>query len=154
MVFDVAISVHQNIQARDIEVGRNIGNWLLRYLDRIKPSAQIRGPPSGKTYSNTNSSTTIASQAKKTSYWKSPGSIETYKSEDSGRLKFTSSRLTWSRRFPAISMMMRSAKPAGNMTQYRHFTSFYGLDGPRSDYTGERYNGIIRKDIMLWMRSK
>ncbi|KAK9218498.1 hypothetical protein WN943_007140 [Citrus x changshan-huyou] len=43
--FDVALKFHRNIQERDIEVGRNIGNWILRWLDRMKPSAQIRGPP-------------------------------------------------------------------------------------------------------------
>ncbi|KAI4364761.1 hypothetical protein MLD38_020814 [Melastoma candidum] len=153
MVFDVAISVHQNIQARDIEVGRNIGNWILRYLDQMKPSARIRGPPSAKSHGNINSSMTTSNQAKKPSYWKSPGSIETYKNEDSGRRMFTSSRLMWSRRFPTISMMMRSAKPAGNMTQYRHVTSTRGLEGPSSGYPGERYGGVIRKDIMQWMQN-
>ncbi|KAA8525848.1 hypothetical protein F0562_007703 [Nyssa sinensis] len=41
-VFDVALKVHQNIQERDLEVGRNLGNWILRWLDKMKPSAQIR----------------------------------------------------------------------------------------------------------------
>ncbi|ERN15519.1 hypothetical protein AMTRI_Chr03g145510 [Amborella trichopoda] len=41
-VFDVALSVHKKIQQRDIEVGRNLGNSILRWLDRMKPSAQIR----------------------------------------------------------------------------------------------------------------
>ncbi|KAG7955869.1 hypothetical protein I3843_11G096400 [Carya illinoinensis] len=47
-VFNVAVKVHHNIQERDIEVGRNVGNWILRWLDRMKPSAQIRGPCPGE----------------------------------------------------------------------------------------------------------
>ncbi|TVU33557.1 hypothetical protein EJB05_25382 [Eragrostis curvula] len=50
-VFNVAVSVHKNIQQRDLEVGRNLGNAILRWLDRMKPSAEIRprppGPPNG-----------------------------------------------------------------------------------------------------------
>ncbi|GLJ12296.1 hypothetical protein SUGI_0188220 [Cryptomeria japonica] len=44
-IFDVALTVHRKVQERDIEVGRNFGNWILRFLDRIKPSANIRGDP-------------------------------------------------------------------------------------------------------------
>ncbi|KAH9321388.1 hypothetical protein KI387_016027, partial [Taxus chinensis] len=51
-VFDIALSVHRNIQVRDIEMGRSVGNWILRWLDRIKPSAHIRGGPPSKLIAN------------------------------------------------------------------------------------------------------
>ncbi|KAJ6933167.1 hypothetical protein NC651_008552 [Populus alba x Populus x berolinensis] len=35
-VFDVALKVHLNIQHRDIEVGRHLGNRILRWLDRME----------------------------------------------------------------------------------------------------------------------
>nr|GFA61940.1 peptidase S8/S53 domain-containing protein [Tanacetum cinerariifolium] len=41
-IFDVALKVHREVQQRDIEVGRNLGNWILRWLDKMKPSANIR----------------------------------------------------------------------------------------------------------------
>ncbi|KAL6548060.1 hypothetical protein OROHE_009765 [Orobanche hederae] len=52
--FDVALRVHTTIQEKDIEVGRNLGNWILRWLDKIKPEAQIRGPPASGTNANAN----------------------------------------------------------------------------------------------------
>ncbi|XP_024402054.1 uncharacterized protein [Physcomitrium patens] len=42
-VFSVAVNVHKEVQRRDISVGRNIGNRILRFLDRMRPQAQIRG---------------------------------------------------------------------------------------------------------------
>jgi len=46
-VFSVALNVHKEVQRRDISVGRNIGNRILRFLDRLRPQANIRGaePP-------------------------------------------------------------------------------------------------------------
>lgn len=41
----MALNVHKEIQRRDISVGRNIGNRILRMLDRMRPQANIRGPP-------------------------------------------------------------------------------------------------------------
>ena len=42
-VFTVALNVHKEVQRRDISVGRNIGNRILRFLDRLRPQANIRG---------------------------------------------------------------------------------------------------------------
>ena len=61
-VFDVALKVHHNIQERDIEVGRNLGNWILRWLDRMKPSAQIRGPSPGNPPNGASSSLSMTKQ--------------------------------------------------------------------------------------------
>eukprot|EP00850_Spirogloea_muscicola_P023785 SM000388S14665 [mRNA] locus=s388:36563:39235:+ [translate_table: standard] len=41
-VFQLALGAIKGIQERDISLGRNIGNRVLRFLDRLKPSAQIR----------------------------------------------------------------------------------------------------------------
>lgn len=43
----MALNVHKEVQRRDISVGRNIGNRILRFLDRMRPQANIRGaePP-------------------------------------------------------------------------------------------------------------
>ncbi|KAL3694985.1 hypothetical protein R1sor_008636 [Riccia sorocarpa] len=43
IVFNMALHVYKEIQHRDITVGRNIGNWMLRWLDRARPQANIRG---------------------------------------------------------------------------------------------------------------
>lgn len=39
----MALNVHKEVQRRDISVGRNIGNRILRLLDRLRPQANIRG---------------------------------------------------------------------------------------------------------------
>lgn len=44
-VFDVALKVHKEIQNRDLSAGKSVGNFILRMLDRARPSAKIRGPP-------------------------------------------------------------------------------------------------------------
>lgn len=44
-VFDVALSVHKGIQSRDLSAGKSVGNFILRFLDRARPSAKIRGSP-------------------------------------------------------------------------------------------------------------
>ncbi|MCO5552044.1 hypothetical protein L7F22_005554 [Adiantum nelumboides] len=41
-VFDVALRVHKEIQSRDLSAGRSVGNFILRFLDRARPSAKIR----------------------------------------------------------------------------------------------------------------
>jgi hypothetical protein len=71
------VSVHKNIQQRDLEVGRNLGNTILRWLDRMKPSAEIRshppGPPNGSSERSRNlSSTSRSAGAQKTASKTSP----------------------------------------------------------------------------------
>nr|ADE77427.1 unknown [Picea sitchensis] len=63
-IFDIALSVHRNIQNRDIEMGRSIGNRILKWLDRIKPSANIRGGPSSKLPAHETRSSTKAVAAR------------------------------------------------------------------------------------------
>ncbi|EEF43507.1 uncharacterized protein LOC8278502 [Ricinus communis] len=146
--FDVALRVHQNIQQRDLEVGRNLGNWILRWLDRMKPSAQIRGtsplkPPS--------SNVKMTKQTSSSSQLKTPGSIQS-RNQDSGRHLFTGSRNTWSKPFPTIAMIMRPPRPAGTITQYRHLF-IRGPEMASTSYIGgaRGFEGVIRKDIMQYM---
>lgn len=151
-MFDVALKVHRNIQERDIEVGRNLGNRILRWLDRMKPSAQIRGsPPPGST-SNSGPSISMTKQMKSSGNQKSPGNFSTPKNGESDRHMF-SSRVMWSRPFPTIAVMMRPANRWGSLTQHRHM-SMSRHDLPMQEYVGGKWDGAIRKDIMQWMLQK
>ncbi|KAF5734309.1 hypothetical protein HS088_TW16G00757 [Tripterygium wilfordii] len=146
-VFDVAVRVHQNIQQRDIEVGRNLGNWILRWLDRMKPSAQIRGPVK---VIDGNRNVTMTKQATNPSQVKSNGGTQTSRNGNSDRHLFTSSANLLAKPFPAISMMIRRPRPAGNMTHFRHFST-WGPDMLKSNHGRQGLEGVFRKDIMQWM---
>ncbi|XP_052170123.1 uncharacterized protein LOC127786636 isoform X5 [Diospyros lotus] len=152
--FDVALKVHKNVQERDIEVGRSLGNRILRCLDRMKPSAQIRGPP---TSSSGNANANMTKQFTKSSGQKIPGGFQRYSSpvgnnREADRQLFSSSRGIWPKSFPTIAMMMRPADPAGTNTQYRRL-SFSSLEAFRSSSNNRNgaAEGVIRKDIMQWM---
>ncbi|KAK2991966.1 hypothetical protein RJ640_017797 [Escallonia rubra] len=148
-IFDIALRVHRNIQERDIEVGRSLGNWILRWLDRMKPAAQIRG---GKPPSSGNSSSSMTKKFDNSSHQKTPGGFQSSNGKsgdrDSERHLFYSSRNIWHKPFPTIPMMMRPSRPAGSNIQYRNlFTS--GPDAFNHGRFGS--SGVIRKDIMQWM---
>ncbi|EFJ16652.1 hypothetical protein SELMODRAFT_445160 [Selaginella moellendorffii] len=54
-IFDVALRVHRTVQQRDIDAGKSVGNRVLRFLDRLRPSANIRkhdAPENNATKSN------------------------------------------------------------------------------------------------------
>lgn len=151
-IFDLALKVHRNIQERDIEVGRNLGNWILRWLDKKRPQAQIRA---GHPQSSCNAKTTATKQLTNSSHQKIPGgfptSVPRTGERDSGRHLFSSTRNVWPKAFPAVAMIMRHAKPAGSNTQYRHFCiSSYGSFELQNRRLGAE--GLIRKDILQWMR--
>ncbi|XWS49525.1 hypothetical protein CRYUN_Cryun12cG0010500 [Craigia yunnanensis] len=151
-VFDVALKVHRNIQQRDIEVGRNLGNWILRWLDKMKPSAQIRTSSHQKPHHHAgNANMNIQKQVTNSSPLKTPRSILTPPNRESDRHLFSSSINMLPKSFPTIAMMMRPPRAAGNMTQYRHM-SINGPDTLRLNYA--RADGVIRKDIMQWMLHK
>ncbi|XVE65326.1 hypothetical protein DITRI_Ditri07aG0172100 [Diplodiscus trichospermus] len=151
-VFDVALKVHQNIQLRDIEVGRNLGNWILRWLDKIKPSAQIRASSHQKPHQHHgNASKNIPNQVTNSSTLKTPGSILTPRNHEADRHLFSSSTNMWPKPFPTIAMMMSPTRAAGNMTQYRNLS----INGPYTlRLNCARGEGVIRKDIMQWMLKK
>ncbi|XP_022717469.1 uncharacterized protein LOC111276022 [Durio zibethinus] len=151
-VFDVALKIHQNIQQRDLEVGQNLGNWILRWLDKMKPSAQIRVPTHQKPHHDAgNANLNIPKQVTNSSSLKTPRSIHTPRNSEADRHLFSSSTNMWRKSFPTIVMMMQPPRAAGNMTQYRHL-SINGSDTLRLNYA--RGEGVIRKDIMQWMLHK
>lgn len=142
-VFDVAIKVHRNIQDRDIEVGRNVGNFILRCLDRMKPSAQIRNR-SNLPSSGSSSKETMTKHATGTSNHKTPGHSGLFK-KDSDRHFFTSSKP-----FPSISRMMIPPNPAGTTIHGRNLST-YTPETFRQNYRVNWSGSVIRKDIMQWM---
>ncbi|XP_010245206.1 PREDICTED: uncharacterized protein LOC104588814 [Nelumbo nucifera] len=155
-VFDIALKVHRNIQERDIEVGRNVGNWILRWLDRMKPSANIRGdpppPPSG---GNGN----MTKHVTNTSSGRQPqGPVQRSSGENgnrgiNGRVSASSMNIIWRKSFPTLGTMMFPAKPVGTNVQYRHLF-FCGpeMQSQRLNCAkGSGFEGVIRKDILQWM---
>lgn len=145
-VFDVALKVQRNIQLRDIQVGRNLGNWILRWLDKVKPSAQIQASSHQKpNHLAGNAYMKIPKQVTSSPPLKMPQNTE------ADRHLFSSSTNMLPKSFPIIAMMMRRARAAGNLTQYRHL-SFSGPDTLGLNNT--RGGGVIRKDKMQWMLHK
>ncbi|CAI8588213.1 unnamed protein product [Vicia faba] len=144
-VFDVAIKVHRSIQERDIEVGRNVGNFILRCLDRIKPSARIRGPSHPSTNGG-NSKESTTKHTAGTSIHKLPSNSVPFK-KDSDRHLFTA--LT-PKPFPSISRMMIPPNPAGTSIHGRYLST-YTSEVFRQNYRVNWSGSVIRKDIMQWM---
>ncbi|RID45920.1 hypothetical protein BRARA_I02614 [Brassica rapa] len=140
-IFDVAVSVHKNIQHRDIEVGRNLGNWILRWLDRMKPAAQIRTRP------EPNSNVDKAKRLSESNTTQSPPK------RDSDRHLFSSLNHFQHRPFPTVSTMIQPpSRPNGITTQYRHYSAGAAASLiPPSYVRGSGFDGVIRKDILQWM---
>ncbi|KAL5551036.1 hypothetical protein UlMin_001212 [Ulmus minor] len=150
-VFDVVLKFHHKIQQRDIEAGRNLGNWILRWLDKMKPSAEIRGPSSQKSSISGGSSMNTMRQARNSSHLKTQGNNQTSRNQESDRHLFTSYTNVWTRPFPRVATMMRPPNSSGSMTQYRHLS----ISGPTlliPNNTRTRFEGVFREDIMWWMQ--
>ena len=145
-IFDVAVKVHRNIQERDIEVGKNVGNFILRCLDRMKPSAEIRGP-SNPPISSGSTKESMTKHATGTSKHKPPSHSGLFK-KDSDRHFFTS---TTPKPFPTISRMMRPSNPAGTNIHGRNLST-YTPEVFRQNYRVNSSGSVIRKDIMQWMQ--
>jgi hypothetical protein len=147
IVFDVVLRVHQTIQQRDLEVGRNLGNWILRWLDRMKPSAEIRAPPNqllaGSRYDPkhlTSSSQPLTTQRPDLQFRHHGNKLKSF---------FSPSNLP-AKSFPTIAMMMRPMKLAAMNHQYRHL-SYYSPCLPEMQYRNGRTQGVFRRDIAQWM---
>ncbi|KAG4206265.1 hypothetical protein ERO13_A03G000041v2 [Gossypium hirsutum] len=154
VVFDIALKVHRNIQHRGLEVGRNLGDCILRWLHKIKPSAQIRGPPPQQepNHGTDKAKMNMPKQVTNTSSPKTPRSNQSPRNHDAGRHLFSSLTSTWPKSFPTtIAMMMQPPAATGNMNRCRHL-SINGPDASRMNYT--RDQGVVRKDIMQWMVRK
>ncbi|KAK7360888.1 hypothetical protein VNO77_02905 [Canavalia gladiata] len=145
-VFDVAIKVNQNIQKRDIKVGQNLGNFILRWFHRMKPSVPIQG---GLPTNGASSSLRMTKFADSTRNLKTHGYYQLFK-RDSDKHFFTSSSSIWPKPFPTIARMMQPLNPARSTTHCRHL-SIYAPDVFRSNYKVNWSGGVIRKDIMQWM---
>ncbi|CAH8357996.1 unnamed protein product [Eruca vesicaria subsp. sativa] len=144
-IFDVALRVHKNIQQRDMDIGRNLGNWILRGLDRMKPSAQVLRPkqiePSVGKGKRLLDSTRLKPHATNT---------KTPQSNEVGRHLFMSLRNLRPKFSPTISMMMKIKPPrfTGSTTQYRPFSDSSLV---KPIYARGGFDGVIRKDILEWM---
>ncbi|XP_027347764.1 uncharacterized protein LOC113859146 [Abrus precatorius] len=144
-VFGVAIKVHQSIQERDLQVGRNMQNFIFGWLDRMKTSAKTQGglPINGAT-SSLRMTKLVAAHNLKT-----PDHYRLFK-RDTDKYFFTSSSIICPKPFPYITRMMRPPNPAGTTAHCRHF-NFYAPDVFSSNYKVNWSQGVIRKDIMQWM---
>ncbi|KAI3823591.1 hypothetical protein L1987_05030 [Smallanthus sonchifolius] len=135
-VFDVTLKVHREVQKRDIEVGRNLGNWILRWLDRMKPAAQIQAGSPAQYTSNT---IRIPNKLLSDSRHRITASGVWY--QESRRRLVTSSRNLLLTAYPTISKLLRRQELVMNNIQYRRLVSRpNGFE-----------NGVIRSDIMQWL---
>lgn len=149
-VFDVALKVHYKIQERDIEVGRNLGNWILRWLDKLKPDAQIRGPP----ISHTNADAKFPKQYNNSTQLSNHSGFSkhnaTHKDKGSDKVLFTAAAQSlWSRPFPTINVMMRP-RTARYTIKYRQFGSGAEFFTVRHIRLGS--GEVIRNDIRQWIQ--
>ncbi|XP_047324268.1 uncharacterized protein LOC124927828 [Impatiens glandulifera] len=167
VIFDVALKVHNNIQERDIEVGRNVGNWILRWLDRIKPSAQIRShhlteqsesqssAMKMKAWSSRRSSSLLLTDKTRFQKFKT-GLQESSPFHNRKHHLFARARNMWwsSKPFPTISAggsnifqsSIRYMRFLGNNEASR-------MNLPRWTSSSSS-QGVIRNDIMLWMQQR
>ncbi|KAK9068066.1 hypothetical protein SSX86_012177 [Deinandra increscens subsp. villosa] len=147
-IFDMALNVHRKVQQRDIEVGRNLGNWILRWLDKMKPAAQIRAGKPTKTDSD-NKVNPTKKQVINTCNPKPPHIHETpyikNRDQESPSRRHFSSRQYCHAAYPSVATMMR---PIGSSTHYRNLNTF------ELKNTRLGFDGVIRNDIMWWMKQK
>lgn len=143
----MALRVHKNIQQRDMEIGRNLGNWILRGLDRMKPSAQVILPK------HKEPSIDKAKRVLESTRLKPHVNTQTPQNREVDRHLFLSLR-NFRSRYPIASMMMiKPPRHTGTNTQYRPYSA-----GESSiiqpTYARGGFNGVIRTDILQWMVQK
>ncbi|CAN6825305.1 unnamed protein product [Brassica oleracea] len=148
-IFDVALRVHKSIQQRDMEIGRNLGNWILRGLDRMKPSAQVLRPKQIEPTSTGKAAKRLLDSTR----LKPHANAKTPQSNEVGRNLFLSLRNLRPKFSPTISMMMKikPPRPVGSSTQYRPFSESSFV---KPINAGRGSDGFIRKDILQWMRQR
>ncbi|KAL4592461.1 hypothetical protein LXL04_005457 [Taraxacum kok-saghyz] len=132
-VFDATLKIHREVQRRDIEVGRNLGNWILRWLDDMKPAAQIRAGSNTMRMPITNRQL-IEKARNRFGY------------RESGKRLVTSSRNLWLTTYPTIAKLLRRREIVASNMQYRQLGS-----STKSSELGFGFNGVIRNDIMQWL---
>ncbi|CAA7024141.1 unnamed protein product [Microthlaspi erraticum] len=146
-IFDVALRVHKNIQQRDMELGRNLGNWILRWLDRVKPSAQVLLPK------HTEPSIVKAKRLLDSTRLKPLATAQTPQNSEVGRHLFLSMRNLEPKLSQPVSMMMMLKPPrsSGSTTQLRNYS---GSTFTKPIYASGGFGGVIRKDILQWMAQR
>ncbi|KAI3990033.1 hypothetical protein MKX01_013519 [Papaver californicum] len=152
-VFDMVVTVHKRVQERDLEVGRNLGNWILRWLDCMKPSAQICaiGPGRGPSSSSGNPSKHVPKygqlQPPRNGETSSFGNSD---SKSKGRRLFTSSMSFMPKSHPTWMKMIRPSNPIRSNTQYMNLsTSALGMSTITNGISRKEW--VIKKDIIQWM---
>ncbi|KAG9452462.1 hypothetical protein H6P81_005366 [Aristolochia fimbriata] len=144
--FDIALKVHRNVQQRDLEVGRNLGNWILRWLDRMKPSANISGGnPTKRPPSRGNDQAKYVGSIRR----KGTTMVSKLLERRTGGHFFSPSNYIRPKTFPTLGMLLRPSGPAGLNLHSRHMWSESA--SPNLHFTRGRFEGVYRKDIMLWM---
>ncbi|KAF3641856.1 hypothetical protein FXO38_21427 [Capsicum annuum] len=147
--FDVALTIHRKVQERDIEAGRNLGNWILRWLDKMKPSANIRGSDNNAIMGATKRLTNSSHSPKPETFQKYGAGKD---KESSSRHLFTSARNTWQKAYPTISMMIKPRSPAGTNIQYRQFNTVLPTSFKAMNHAKYGFDGVIRPDILQWIQ--
>ena len=144
-VFNVAVSVHKNIQERDIEVGRNLGNAILRWLDRMKPSAQIRPNPPGPPNGSSEQFRHLPSTSKAGGVRKPASKTSTH--DSSGKMLFSPLNIR-PKSFTILPTMTQSTRiSASSQCRRISYSSFPSVTAKRK-YMME---GIFRTDIAQLM---
>nr|GEV99254.1 lipoyl synthase [Tanacetum cinerariifolium] len=115
-VFDATLKIHREIQKRDLEVGRNLGNWVLRWLDKMKPAAQIRAV--GSTPLQSASSTTRMPTRQLLEAYRQK-TLGGFRYRETGRRLVTSSRNLWHTTYPTVAKLLRRRNPLASNIQYR-----------------------------------
>ncbi|KAL0905065.1 hypothetical protein M5K25_027240 [Dendrobium thyrsiflorum] len=146
-IFDVVVKVHQNIQHRDIEAGRNLGNWVLRWLDRMKPSAEIRSHLTNgrRSYPITKH---ISSYSQLTLSQKPYAKLADRVSK--GRLLFARWNMMAKYSPTVAMMMMQPMKSLGMNGQLRQLCG-RAYQKPVNGCSS-RYEGVFRQDIAILMQ--
>lgn len=143
-VFNVAVSVHKNIQQRDLEVGRNLGNMILRWLDRMKPSAQIRPHPPGPPNGSSEQFRHLSSTSKSTGAQKPTSKTLPC---DGGKVLFSPLNIR-PKSFPVLPTMMQPTRiSASSQCRRISYSSFPSATAKRNDLM----QGVFRKDIAQLM---
>ncbi|BAT75146.1 uncharacterized protein LOC124846746 [Vigna umbellata] len=147
-VFNVALKVNRTIQERDITFGRNMGNYILQRLNRMKPQAQTQGgsPSNGAPRPSLRMTKLVSSfsNSKTSSYY------QLFKRKSGIQNTWFQKQSIWSKPFPSIVTMMRPQSLAGTSTHCRHLT-INASHAFRPNYRVNWPGDVIRKDIMQWM---
>ncbi|KAL5208199.1 hypothetical protein ABZP36_032634 [Zizania latifolia] len=143
-VFNVAVSVHKNIQQRDLEVGRNLGNTILRWLDRMKPSAQIRPHPPGLQNGSSEQFRHLPTTSKSTGAQKPTSRTSPH---DSGKMLFSPLNIR-PKSFTVLPTIMQATRiSASSQCRRISYSSFPSITAKRKDLI----EGVFRKDIAQLM---